>query len=185
MRQPYGVLDAVRAALQAIGPTSDAKLSLRFSVASVRQLVRLGISSKNGGVVKPHIAWMSALVLAAAAMPLAQSTPVAATDSLGDWNDGAAKRAIVGFVQTTTDPSSSRFVPPAERVAVFDQDGTLWVERPIYAQLVYCLDRVPAVVKTRPQLASEEPFKTVLTANRAAIAPLNGPRRDWPSPHRD
>jgi len=123
--------------------------------------------------VKPHIAWMSALVLAAAAMPLAQSAPVTATDSLSDWNDGAAKRAIVDFVQTTTDPSSSRFVPPAERVAVFDQDGTLWVEHPIYAQLVYCLDRVPALAKTRPQLASEEPFKTVLTANRAAIASLS------------
>jgi phosphoglycolate phosphatase-like HAD superfamily hydrolase len=123
--------------------------------------------------MKAHISWIPALVLAAAAMPLAQSAPVAATDSLSDWNDGAAKRAIVSFVETTTDPSSSRFVPPAERVAVFDQDGTLWVEHPIYSQLVYCLDRVPALVKTRPQLASEEPFKTVLAANRAAIASLS------------
>ena len=122
--------------------------------------------------MKAQSSWIPALVLAAAAMPLAQSAPAAATDSLSDWNDGAAKRAIVSFVETTTDPSSSRFVPPAERVAVFDQDGTLWVEHPIYAQLVYCLDHVPALVKTRPQLASEEPFKTVLTANRAAIASL-------------
>jgi len=123
--------------------------------------------------MKSHSAWLLPFVLAASAMPVVHGATVAASDSLPDWNDGPAKRAIVDFVQTTTDPSGSRFVPPAERVAVFDQDGTLWVERPVYAQLVYCLDRVPALVKTRPQLASVEPFKTVLTGNRAAIAGLS------------
>ncbi len=71
--------------------------------------------------------------------------PLAAqTDPLPSWNDGATKQAIVEFVQATTDQSSSKFVPPLERVATFDQDGTLWVEHPMYSQVVYCLDRVPA-----------------------------------------
>ena len=66
---------------------------------------------------------------------------VATDDALPSWNDGPAKSAIIGFVQATTDKSSSKFVPPAERIATFDQDGTLWVSHPMYAQVVYCLDR--------------------------------------------
>jgi phosphoserine phosphatase len=96
----------------------------------------------------------------------------AQTDPLPSWNDGPAKQSIVAFVKETTDAASPRFVPEAERVATFDQDGTLWVEKPIYSQVVYCLDRVPAVVKAKPELANVEPFKTVLTGNREAIAKL-------------
>jgi phosphoglycolate phosphatase-like HAD superfamily hydrolase len=94
----------------------------------------------------------------------------AQTDPLPSWNDGPAKQAIVKFVQTTTEKASPKFVPPAERIATFDQDGTLWVEHPMYAQVVYCLDRVPAVVKAKPALAKVEPFKTVLSGDRAAMA---------------
>ena len=97
-------------------------------------------------------------------------------DPLPTWNDGAAKKAIVEFVQATTDKASPKFVAPEARVATFDQDGTLWVERPMYSQVIYCLDRVPAVVKTKPELAQVEPFKTVLSGNREAIAKL--PMRD-------
>ena len=87
-------------------------------------------------------------------------------------DDGAAKTAINEFVHATTDQSSPKFVPPEERIATFDQDGTLWVEHPMYTQVVYCLDRVPAVVKAKPELAKVEPFKTVLSGNREAIAKL-------------
>jgi hypothetical protein len=73
----------------------------------------------------------------------------------------------------TTDQSSPQFVPPAQRIATFDQDGTLWVEHPMYTQVVYCLDRVPAVVKQKPELAKVEPFKTVLSGNREAMAKLS------------
>ena len=73
----------------------------------------------------------------------------------------------------TTDASSKDFVPPEERVATFDQDGTLWVEHPIYTQVVYCLDRVPVVVKEKPALANVEPFKTVLTGDLEKIAKLS------------
>jgi phosphoglycolate phosphatase-like HAD superfamily hydrolase len=93
-------------------------------------------------------------------------------DPLPLWNEGAAKKAIVEFVQATTTQGSPQFVPPAERIATFDQDGTLWVEHPIYSQVMYCLDRVPAVIKAKPELAKVEPFKTVMSGSREAIARL-------------
>ncbi len=97
----------------------------------------------------------------------------AADAPLSSWNDGPSKEAILDFVRTTTDRSSPRFVPPEQRIATFDQDGTLWVEHPMYTQVVYCLERVPAVVKAKPELASAEPFKTVLSGNREAISRLS------------
>jgi phosphoglycolate phosphatase-like HAD superfamily hydrolase len=93
-------------------------------------------------------------------------------DPLPSWNDGPAKKAIVDFVQATTTAETSKFVPPPERIATFDQDGTLWVEHPVYSQLLYILDRVPAVVKAKPEMAKVEPFKTVISGNREAIAKL-------------
>jgi phosphoglycolate phosphatase-like HAD superfamily hydrolase len=93
-------------------------------------------------------------------------------DPLPSWNDGAAKRAIVEFVRTTTDKAGPKYVPPEQRVATFDQDGTLWVEHPMYTQVVYCLERVPALVQQRPELRDKEPFKTVLSGDREAIAKL-------------
>ena len=93
-------------------------------------------------------------------------------DPLASWNDGPAKQGILGFLRATTDASSKEFVPPEERIATFDQDGTLWVEHPIYTQLVFCLDRVPVVVKEKPYLAKVEPFKTVLTGDFEKIAKL-------------
>ena len=100
---------------------------------------------------------------------LAQS----AGSQLASWNDGPAKQAIIDFVRATTDQASSKFVPPEERIATFDQDGTLWVEHPIYTQVVYCLDRVPAVVAKEPGLKNREPFKTVLSGNQEAMAKLS------------
>jgi phosphoglycolate phosphatase-like HAD superfamily hydrolase len=97
----------------------------------------------------------------------------AGADPLPSWNDGAAKQAIIAFVRDTTDRSNPKFVPPEARIATFDQDGTLWVEHPMYTQVVYCLERVPAVVAQRPQLKNVEPFKTVLSGNREAIAKLS------------
>jgi hypothetical protein len=111
------------------------------------------------------------LVLAASLTLAAQA--LAQTDPLPSWNDRAAKKAIVEFVQATTTQGSPQFVPPAERVATFDQDGTLWVEQPMYSQVMYCLERVPAVVKAKPELAEVEPFKTVMSGNREAMAKLS------------
>jgi phosphoserine phosphatase len=94
-------------------------------------------------------------------------------DPLPSWNDGPSKQAILNFVKTTTDQTSPKFVPPEARLATFDQDGTLWVEHPMYTQVVYCLERVPAVVAKRPELKNVEPFKTVLSGNREAMAKLS------------
>jgi hypothetical protein len=93
-------------------------------------------------------------------------------DPLATWNDGPAKQAITDFVHATTTPGDPKFVSPAERIATFDQDGTLWAEHPMYTQVVYCLDRVPAIVAEKPKLRNIEPFKTVLSGNRAAMAKL-------------
>ncbi len=95
------------------------------------------------------------------------------TDPLSSWNDGPAKKAIIKFVQVTTDHSGSQYVPPEQRIATFDQDGTLWVEHPMYTQVMYCLERVPAVVKQKPELKNVQPFKTVLSGDREAIAKLS------------
>jgi phosphoglycolate phosphatase-like HAD superfamily hydrolase len=92
---------------------------------------------------------------------------------LPSWNDGPAKQAIVNFVKATTDQSSPDFVPPEERIATFDQDGTLWVEHPMYTQVEYCLERVPALVKAKPELANVEPFKTVMSGDREGMAKLS------------
>ena len=70
----------------------------------------------------------------------------AGADPLPSWNEGAAKQAIIAFVRATTDASSSKFVPEEARIATFDQDGTLWVEHPMYTQIMYCLERIPALV---------------------------------------
>jgi phosphoserine phosphatase len=119
-------------------------------------------------------AFSSELVaLTLAAMLGLASAAWAQTDPLPSWNDGPAKRAILDFVQATTDQSSPTFVPPEARIATFDQDGTLWVEHPMYSQVIYCLERVPAVVKAKPELAKVEPFKTVLSGNREAMAKLS------------
>ena len=125
----------------------------------------------------PHIhrrAMLAALVTSAAARLVLPPTPASAQDTpLPSWNEGAAKQAIVDFVRATTERSGSNYVPPEERIATFDQDGTLWVEQPIYTQVIYCLDRVPAVVAKKPELKNVEPFKTVLSGNREAIARLS------------
>ncbi len=96
-----------------------------------------------------------------------------AADPLPSWNEGPAKQAILDFIRVTTDSGNKDFVPLEERIATFDQDGTLWVEQPMYTQLVYCLERVPAVVKARPELAHVEPFRTVLTGDFEKIGKLS------------
>jgi phosphoglycolate phosphatase-like HAD superfamily hydrolase len=117
-----------------------------------------------------------ALLPAWCASLLPVSAPAQTATSAGllpSWNDGAAKQAIFDFVRSTIDRSNPSYVFPEDRIAVFDQDGTLWVEHPMYTQVVYCLERVPAVAAKRPELRNAEPFKTVLSGNREAIAKLS------------
>jgi phosphoserine phosphatase len=108
---------------------------------------------------------LALLVLLAAGVH-AQSTP----DPLPSWNDGSAKQAIVKFVTATTTAGNPAFVAPGARFATFDQDGTLWVEQPMYVQLDFALDRVHALAPEHPAWKTTEPFKSVLSGDRAAMA---------------
>ncbi|MCI0736783.1 MAG: haloacid dehalogenase-like hydrolase [Beijerinckiaceae bacterium] len=94
-------------------------------------------------------------------------------DPLPSWTEGPAKQAIIEIVKATTDVASPKFVPPEARLAAFDQDGTTWVSHPMYTQVIYCLERVPALIAKKPRLKNAEPFKTVLSGNREAVAKLS------------
>ena len=129
-------------------------------------------NSRTGVNRRVLLSTLAALpALAGSLLPTASNAQAQSPERpLNSWNDGPAKQAILDFVRATTDPASPTFVQPEERIATFDQDGTLWVEHPIYSQLIYCLDRVPDVVKQKPELANREPFKTVLSGDLEKIA---------------
>ena len=106
------------------------------------------------------------------ALVVATSAIIAqAADPLPSWNDTASKRAIVSFVEKTTAQDSPDFVPIPERVAVFDNDGTLWAEQPMYFQLFFALDRIRALAPQHPEWQEKEPFASLLKGDgKAALA---------------
>jgi len=134
-------------------------LKLTFSGVSRRAIL-------SGLAAIPALSVTLPSISALAQMP-------ASGDPLPSWNDGPAKKTIIELVKVTTDRASPKFVPPEARIATFDQDGTTWVEHPMYTQVMYCLERVPAVVAKKPELKNVEPFKTVLSGNREAMAKLS------------
>jgi hypothetical protein len=91
-------------------------------------------------------------------------------DPLPSWRDGAAKQAIIHFVKITTDRASANFLPPEERIATFDQDGTTWVEHPIYSQLEFIFDRVAALAPQHPEWSAKPLFKGLLIGDVEAMA---------------
>jgi len=94
-----------------------------------------------------------------------------ASDPLPSWNEGSAKQSIVAFVKKATTPGSPTFVSPPERVATFDNDGTLWAEQPMYFQLFFALDRVTALAPQHPEWKQKEPFASLLKGDvKAALA---------------
>jgi hypothetical protein len=105
--------------------------------------------------------------LAAAAMPAALAQ---GADLLPSWNDTATKAAIVAFVDKVTKEGSADFVPEPERIAVFDNDGTLWVEQPMYTQLAFALDRVKAEAAAHPEWKDTQPFKAALEGDMKTLA---------------
>ncbi|MFV0358612.1 HAD family hydrolase [Tropicimonas sp.] len=106
-------------------------------------------------------------LLAAAVMAI---PAFAQDDPLPSWNEGAAKAAIVEFVETVTDEGGPGYVPPAERIATFDNDGTLWSEQPMYTQLAFALDRVRELAPEHPEWATTQPFQAVLEGDLEALA---------------
>jgi len=92
-------------------------------------------------------------------------------DPLPSWNETAPKLAIVSFVERVTREGTADFVPPAERIATFDNDGTLWAEQPMYFQLLFALDRVKALAPQHPEWKEMEPFASLLKGDvKAALA---------------
>jgi len=111
---------------------------------------------------------MSKWMIAAATLLLLGSS-VAADDPLPSWNDKTAKHAIVDFVTAVSSAENSDYVPPAERIAVFDNDGTLWAEQPLYFQLIFALDRVKVLATEHPEWANTQPFKAALENDLSAV----------------
>src|SRR5918995_7359045 len=108
------------------------------------------------GLVALFVAWISAAA--------------AQTDPLPSWNEGAVKQSIIAFVSAVTREGSPDFVPPPERIATFDNDGTLWIEQPIYVQFAFALDRVKALAPQHPEWKDKQPFKAVLSGDMEAVA---------------
>lgn len=98
------------------------------------------------------------------------STAFAQSDPLPSWNDGPTKQAIVSFVEKVTDKEGEYYVPPEDRVATFDNDGTLWIEQPMYVQLAFALDRVKALAPEHPEWKDKQPFKAVLEGDMKTVA---------------
>jgi len=98
-----------------------------------------------------------------------QASPASSAAKLASWNDVASKKAIVDFVTRVTTSGSPDFVPPAQRIATFDNDGTLWSEQPMYFQLAFALDRVKALAPQHPEWQQKQPFKGVLEGDMKAV----------------
>jgi hypothetical protein len=98
----------------------------------------------------------------AAPVTAATRATAAAADPLPSWNDSAVKKSLVDFVDRTTKQGAPDFVPPSERIAVFDNDGTLWAEQPMYTQLAFALDRIKALAPNHPEWKTAQPFKGVI-----------------------
>ena len=101
---------------------------------------------------------------------LAISSLATAADPLASWTEGKAKQSIFDFVQRVTEPGNKDFVPEPERVAVFDNDGTLWVEQPMYTQLAFAVDRIKALAPQHPEWKTTQPFKAILENDFKAFA---------------
>jgi phosphoglycolate phosphatase-like HAD superfamily hydrolase len=113
--------------------------------------------------------------IAGALVPGGNAFPM--EDHLPSWNDGPAKKAILAFVKDTTEKSSSKYVEPKDRVATFDQDGTLWTEHPIYGQAAFAFYRLGKMAPEHPEWKDTEPFKSVLSGDKEAIAKFS--EKDW------
>jgi hypothetical protein len=133
-------------------------------------MVRRNLLRKIAGLV--FIWTCAALILATPGLSQEK-----AYDPLPSWNDGPAKQAIVNFVRKATDKSGPTYVTPADRIATFDQDGTTWVEQPLYAQAMFALDRVRELAPQHPEWKTEPPFKAILENDREAVARFTD--EDW------
>jgi phosphoglycolate phosphatase-like HAD superfamily hydrolase len=112
------------------------------------------------------------LACAAVLLVCIASNVGAADDPLSSWNDGATKQSIIDFVTKVTKEGGPDFVKPEDRIATIDNDGTLWVEQPIYTQSAFAIDRVKATANQHPEWTTTEPFKSVIAGDMKAVAAM-------------
>src|SRR5262249_23566163 len=147
-----------------------------------------GTGVESGAVFPLHMTWfgngrapmhralvdrravLASMLASTAAVPFVAGSAWAQGDPLPSWNDGPPKQAILSFVSAVTREGSPDFVPAPERIATFDNDGTLWCEQPMYVQLAFALDRVKALSNQHPEWKEKQPFKAVLENDMAALA---------------
>lgn len=110
--------------------------------------------------------------VASIGLPAVISSAWAQADALPSWNEGPAKQSILDFVLRTTTVGNRDWIPIPERIATFDNDGTLWTEQPMYFQVMFAMDRVRALAGRNPQWTTQEPFKSVLANDRDALAAM-------------
>jgi phosphoserine phosphatase len=125
---------------------------------------------RSSGELNRRILLSSFAVLPVLIGPLRPQVAFAQTDPLPSWNGGATKSTIIDFVARVTTQGGADFVAPAERIAVFDNDGTLWAEQPMYVQLAFVLDRVRELAPQNPAWKTKQPFKAVLDGDMKALA---------------
>jgi phosphoserine phosphatase len=175
---------ATVAALRSAGIQAFAQARERSAGARLgdRTALPSGLGMKiRSGVTKRRLPTICLFPVAAALGALGCNSRVsagnAAADPLPSWNNGPAKNAIREFVKTATDRKGPGFVPIEDRIATFDQDGTLWVEHPLYTQAAFALARVRELAPSHPEWKTTEPFKAVLAGDEQAIGRLS--ESDW------
>src|ERR1700753_2057314 len=109
------------------------------------------------------------LFVAAGLAASARTVALAQSDPLPSWNDGAVKKSITDFVVRVTTEGNADFVPPAERIATFDNDGTLWTEQPYYFQLAFAIDQIKAMAPNHPEWKTRQPFKALLEGDMKTL----------------
>jgi phosphoglycolate phosphatase-like HAD superfamily hydrolase len=137
-------------------------------------------AAAKGDVLSPtrrRFALALSAVAASGVVGLPRRSAADGSPGLPSWNDGPAKRAILDFVGRVTAPGGPDLVPPEDRIATFDQDGTLWVEQPLYAQAMFALERVRALAPEHPEWRSQDPFAAVLSGDLAQVAHFT--EKDW------
>ena len=115
---------------------------------------------------------VAAVAILACLCAIGGAQAIAQTDPLPSWNDGASKQAIIDFVTRVTKEGGPDFVAPEDRIATFDNDGTLWVEQPMYTQFVFAIDEVKKQANQHPEWKDKEPFRSVLAGDMKAVAAM-------------
>src|SRR5262245_18608908 len=116
------------------------------------------------------LARKAVLALAVFLVLISEASTQSSPDPLASWNDGSAKKAVLDFISRITTRNSKDFVPEAERIATFDNDGTLWVEQPMYTQMAFVLHRVKQLAPEHPEWKDKQPFQAALAGDMKTLA---------------